>query len=44
MRELGGGEGKAVVGKERGPSVKKYTGRLCMNGAGDMKPYEFMGK
>lgn len=44
MRELGGGEEKAVVGKERGPAVEKYTRRLCMNGAGDMKPNEFMGK
>lgn len=44
VRELEGGEGKAVVGKERGPAVKKYTRRLCMNGAGDMKPNEFMGK
>lgn len=44
MRELGGGEEKAVVGKEKGPAVEKYTGRLCMHGAGDMKPNEFMAK
>lgn len=41
MEEVGE---KAVVGKGRGPSVKKYTGRLWMNGAGGMKPNGFMGK
>lgn len=41
MGEVGG---KAVVGKGRGPSVRKYTGGSGMNGAGGMKASGFMGK